>query len=31
LEFREVFGQREVLADDVLKNRTWAILFGFTF
>jgi hypothetical protein len=31
LEFRQVFGQREVLADDVLKNRTWAILFGFTF
>jgi hypothetical protein len=31
VEFREVFGLRRILADDVLKNRTWALLVGVTF
>jgi hypothetical protein len=31
VEFREVFGLRPVLADDVLMNRTWAVLIGVTF
>ncbi len=31
VEFREDFGLRRVLLDDVLKNRTWAVLIGVTF